>query len=90
MFKSARHEHIYNALMASGEVQGERFVLRIAEIAAEAAEEALPGFPKGAGRQEPSALVQIMMPERIARALGVKLNGPLLFDEDDLPTYMLD
>ena len=60
-------------------------------------DELQPGYPKGAGKQEPNDLVQILLPESIARQIEaeylkprrIELAGPLLFSEDDLPSYTI-
>lgn len=52
-------------------------------------------WPKGVAKPEPDDLVQVIMSERMARVFESKclvatyLAGPLLFSEDDLPTYTL-
>lgn len=58
-------------------------------------------FPVGAGSQPPDATVQVLMTEEMARrfeqeCLGkgntkgdTYLAGPLLFDEEDVPTYII-
>ena len=57
-------------------------------------------WPKGTTRPKPAAVVQVLMSEDMARrfeehCLGhytrgyTYLAGPLLFSEDDLPTYTI-
>lgn len=53
-------------------------------------------WPKGASKPAPEDIVQVLMPEDLARrferdVLGYRasLAGPLLFREDDLPTYII-
>lgn len=65
------------------------------------AEEIQEGYPKGAPKPEPNDVVQVMMTETMARnfekrCLGkgntrghTYLSGPLLFSDDDLPTYII-
>jgi hypothetical protein len=56
------------------------------------------GFPKGAPRpSDEEALVALLVPEKIVREIekqflaprGLELAGPLLFQEDDLPSYII-
>lgn len=59
-------------------------------------------WPKGAPRPAPSDIVQVLMSEEMARRFEARclgptntrgntsLAGPLLFGEDDLPTYIID
>jgi hypothetical protein len=61
------------------------------------AEDIFGTFPKGAGRQEPKSEVQVLMNEDTARLFEreclrprrMELTGPLLFSDDDLPTYII-
>jgi hypothetical protein len=54
-------------------------------------------YPKGAGPQEPGAIVQIVLDEKRARQIeeqflkprGIMLAGPVLFGPDDAPSYIL-
>jgi hypothetical protein len=58
-------------------------------------------FPQGAPQPAPDDMVQVLMTEKMARnfekrCLGTAhtqgdtcLSGPLLFSEDDVPTYII-
>jgi len=54
-------------------------------------------FPKGAGRPDPKAEVQIILTEEWARMIekqlmqprDLHLAGPVVFSDDDLPTYII-
>lgn len=57
---------------------------------------AQPEWPKGAPRPDPDEMVAVLMSEQMARTLearwlrpNMELAGPLLFKEDDVPTYIL-
>jgi hypothetical protein len=54
-------------------------------------------YPKGAGKQSDEDMVAILMTEKVAREYErtfllprrLDLAGPLLFTEDDVPTYII-
>lgn len=59
-----------------------------------------PQWPRGAGRPEGGDMVSVLMTEDMARAFERRclgnntrgdtyLCGPLLFSEDDVPTYII-
>lgn len=53
-------------------------------------------FPKGVGNVQNNDLVQIVMQQSMARAFdtflkaqNLHLAGPMIFSEDDIPTYII-
>lgn len=76
---------------------GDVILKRLADIAATASQDGLEGYPKGTGRPELTDMVQILCTESHARVFEREslrprrchLGGPLLFDEDDTPTYII-
>lgn len=58
-------------------------------------------YPKSAKKPKPTDLVQVLMPEHMAKTFETKclgkdntvgdtyLEGPLLFGDDDLPAYTI-
>lgn len=91
-----RAEQIFAAFKAEVGL-GDPILERLANIAAAACQESLEGYPKGAGRPELTDMVQIACTESHARVFEREslrprrchLAGPLLFDEDDTPTYII-
>ncbi len=56
-------------------------------------------FPKSTTKPDPQDIVQVLMTEKMARLFeervlnvdeGFKLAGPLIFSDDDLPTYIIE
>lgn len=92
-----RMEHILAVFKESETGLGDVILERLAEIAAAACHESLEGYPKGGGRPELTDMVQIACTEAQARVFEqdflkprrCNLAGPLLFDEEDTPTYII-
>ena len=92
-----RKEHMLNVFKEAETGLGDVILDRLATVAAAACQDSLDGYPKGGAIPDLDTMVQITCTEANARVFEREslrprrchLAGPLLFDEDDIPTYII-